>query len=288
MLNPPPHVIHPLVFDIGPLEITGFGIAVLMAFVIAGIVVERELTRRGHVDHARSTQDVLYAALLGTFIGGKGYYAILTGDVTTLWSRAGLVYWGGFMGAVALTYVLIRRRRLSFLRYGDVAGIAIAAGYAVGRTGCWLVGDDYGRPWNGPLASVLPEGIPPSTAGNLRTLFGATNIPADVPPDTLVAVHPTQLYETAMGLMMFAVLWRLRGHKHAEGWLLGAYCVLAGVERFIVEFFRAKDDRFFGPLTMAQVIAITIAAIGVSLMYARRRVGPGAPGIYASTASVPT
>ena len=87
---------------------------------------------------------------------------------------------------------------------------------------------------------------------------------------TVIAVHPTQLYETAMGFVMFLVLWRLRDHEHAEGWLFGVYCVLAGVERFLVEFFRAKDDRFVGPLTSAQVIAMAIAAIGVLVMQLRK------------------
>jgi phosphatidylglycerol:prolipoprotein diacylglycerol transferase len=84
-----------------------------------------------------------------------------------------------------------------------------------------------------------------------------------------------------MGLVMFAVLWRLRGHRHAEGWLFGAYCVLAGAERFVVEFFRAKDDRYFGPFTSAQVIALTVAAIGLVVMRLRSRTGPGRPGVYA-------
>ena len=89
---------------------------------------------------------------------------------------------------------------------------------------------------------------------------------AGTPPGALVSVHPTQLYEVAMGLVMFAVLWRLRGHRHAEGWLFGLYCVLAGLERFIVEFFRAKDDRFFGPFTTAQAIA--------ALAYGTDRIAP--------------
>ena len=279
------HIVQPFIIELGPLQMTGFGIAVLMAFWISTIVVERELARRGHLDHSQATPDIVFAALLGTLIGAKVYYTILTGDVSTLWSRGGFVFWGGFMGSVLLCYITIKRKKLDFLRYSDVAGIAIAAGYAVGRTGCFAVGDDYGRPWNGPLASAFPNGAPPSTAENMRTMFGATNIPADVPPDTVIAVHPTQLYETALGLVMFAVLWRLRGHKHAEGWLFGLYCVLAGAERFVIEFFRAKDDRFFGPFTAAQVIALAIAAIGVAVMYARRRVGPGAPGIYAAQAS---
>jgi phosphatidylglycerol:prolipoprotein diacylglycerol transferase len=142
------------------------------------------------------------------------------------------------------------------------------------------VGDDYGRPWNGPLAVTFPNGAPPTTAANLRGMFGAS-LPPGTPADAIIAVHPTQLYETAMGLVMFVVLWRLRGHRHAEGWLFGAYCVLAGVERFIVEFFRAKDDRYFGPFTSAQMISMAIAVTGLVVMQLRRGTGPGRPGIYA-------
>ena len=161
-----------------------------------------------------------------------------------------------------------------------MAGICIAAGYAVGRTGCWAVGDDYGRPWASRFAVQFPFGAPPSTAANMATDFGVP-IPAGTPPSAVIAVHPTQIYEVVMGFIMFAILWRYRDHEHAEGWLFGLYCVLAGAERFIVEFFRAKDDRFFGIFTMAQMIAIAIFFVGLGLMYARRLVGPGRPGIYA-------
>ena len=126
----------------------------------------------------------------------------------------------------------------------------------------------------------FPEGAPPSTAYNMATDFGVA-IPPGTDPSAVLAVHPTQLYETAMGLVMFLILWRNRSHRHAEGWLLGLYCVLAGIERFIIEFFRAKDDRFFGPFTTAQMISLAILCVGVVLMIARRNVGPGRPGIYA-------
>src|SRR5207245_10670513 len=76
-------------------------------------------------------------------------------------------------------------------------------------------------------------------------------------PNQVLSVHPTQLYEVALGFVMFLILWRLRDHKHAEGWLFGLYCVLAGVERFMIEFLRAKDDRcLLGTFTGAQVIAV--------------------------------
>ena len=83
---------------------------------------------------------------------------------------------------------------------------------------------------------------------------------------------------------MFLVLWRLRDHKHAEGWLFGLYCVLAGVERFMIEFLRAKDDRFlFGTFTGAQVIALLFTIGGAIWMYVRRNPAANAPGIYAAT-----
>jgi phosphatidylglycerol:prolipoprotein diacylglycerol transferase len=118
----------------------------------------------------------------------------------------------------------------------------------------------------------------------MQALFGIQP-PAGSSPDTLLAVYPTQLFETIAGFIMFAILWRLRDHKHAEGWLFGVYLVLAGIERFLIEFLRAKDDRFFGPLTVAQVIGLALAALGIVWMQMRKDVGPGRPGIYAMAAA---
>jgi phosphatidylglycerol:prolipoprotein diacylglycerol transferase len=94
-------------------------------------------------------------------------------------------------------------------------------------------------------------------------------------------VYPTQLLEVALGLVMFGILWRLRKHRHAEGWLFGVYLVLAGLERFIVEFFRAKDDRFVAGLTYAQLIGLAFVAVGVVIMMLRWRVTSERRGIYA-------
>jgi phosphatidylglycerol:prolipoprotein diacylglycerol transferase len=98
--------------------------------------------------------------------------------------------------------------------------------------------------------------------------FGVQLPPMD--PGTVVAVHPTQLYEVAMGLVMFGILWKLRKHRHREGWLFGGYLVLAGIERFIIEFFRAKDDRLGIGLTTAQAIAIVAFAAGIAILFLRR------------------
>ncbi len=274
----PGTVVYPLSYDVGPLQLTGFGVAVLMAFVIAQIISQRELARRGH--DPEPIGDLIFAAVIGGLLGGKLYYAILMKDMSAVLSRAGFVFWGGLIGGIVVTYLVIRYKKLSFTRISDVGGIAIAAAYSVGRTGCWAVGDDYGRPYSGPLAVSFPEGAPPSTVSSMTELFN-TPAPAGASPNEVISVHPTQLYETALGFVMFLILWRYRNHKHAEGWLFGFYCVLAGIERFLIEFVRAKDDRFVAGLTVAQVIALLFAIGGGLWMYYRRNTSGDAPGISA-------
>ena len=270
---------HPLAYNGGPISCTGIGLAVLLAFVIAQIIAQTELQRRGY-DPA-PIGDLVFAAVIGGLLGAKLYYVFLMGDITTLWSRGGFVFWGGLLGGIAAVMWVIRLKKLSIMRISDVAGISIAAAYAVGRTGCWAVGDDYGRPWNSPFAVQFPDGAPPSTAGNMHALFGVP-IPQGVDPQTVLSVYPTQLMEVAAGFVMFLILWRLRDHEHAEGWLFGVYMVLAGIERFAIEFLRAKDDRFFGVFTTAQLIALAFVVGGLIWMNARTTVRAGAPGIYAT------
>ena len=264
-MTPIEHV--PFAYQVGPLEVTGFGVAMLLCFIIGQLTATEELNRRGLDGDVMS--DVTVAAVIGGLVGAKLYYAILVGDVSAIFSRAGFVFWGGLIGGIAATAFVVRMKKASFMTLSDATAPGLAAAYAVGRTGCWAVGDDYGRPWDGPLAVAFPDGAPPSTVYNLTQQFGLRGY-EQLPGSQVLAVHPTQLYEVAMGLVMFAILWRLRGHKHQMGWLFGAYCVLQGIERFIVEFFRAKDDRILGPFTVAQVIAVVFIAAGFAWMTARR------------------
>ncbi len=265
-----PIIHHPTVFKFGFLELTGFGLAVLMAFVIAQIVCQREFWRRGQNAESDAMPDIVLAALIGTLIGAKTYYVVLTGDPSAFLSRGGFVFWGGFIGAVGLCYATIQYKKLNFLKIADVAGIGIAAGYAVGRTGCWAVGDDYGRPFSGFFATQFPEGAPPSTAAVMSQQFGV-QFPAGTNMSDVIAVYPTQLYETLMGFVMFVILWRFRKHTNLPGWLFGLYCILAGIERFIVEFFRAKDDRLVIGFSTAQIIGMAIFLIGVGIVATRSK-----------------
>jgi phosphatidylglycerol:prolipoprotein diacylglycerol transferase len=85
-----------------------------------------------------------------------------------------------------------------------------------------------------------------------------------VPDNTVMTVHPTQLYETGLSLLIFFLLWRIRHRFATPGVIWFIWLSLAGVERFIVEIFRAKDDRFVAGLTVAQIISLLITTIGVA------------------------
>jgi phosphatidylglycerol:prolipoprotein diacylglycerol transferase len=99
----------------------------------------------------------------------------------------------------------------------------------------------------------------------------------------VIGVYPTQLLEVFLGFLIFLAVWKLREHKHAEGWLFGVWAVYAGVERFLVEFLRAKDDRIAGValgLSTAQLISIGILVFGLIWMRMRRDVTTAHPGIH--------
>jgi phosphatidylglycerol:prolipoprotein diacylglycerol transferase len=269
--------IYPLVFHLGPLEITGYGIMMMVAFLMGGWLVSLELRRRGFVEDYAA--DMVAAAVIGGIIGAKLWYVALTRDMGALLSRGGLVWYGGFLGGTAAVILNGWRLRVPLRWTMQLVAPALAAAYALGRIGCFLVNDDYGRPSSVPWAVRFPQGLPPSTAGNMQHLFGVP-IPAGTSPSTVLTVHPTQLYETAIMLIAFAVLWSFRRRARPVGWLFGLYLVFAGAERFVVEFLRAKDDRFLGPFTVAQLTSVILIGVGAWLLATWKEGLSPAPGGY--------
>jgi phosphatidylglycerol---prolipoprotein diacylglyceryl transferase len=278
-------IVFPFVIHLGPFEVTGYGLMLMVAFLMGGWLIARQLRETSlREDYAA---DIVAAAVIGGIIGAKLWYVALTRDPGALLSRGGLVWYGGFIGGAAAVLLNGWRLKVPVRWTMQLAAPALAAAYALGRVGCFLVNDDYGRPTKLPWGMRFPEGLPPSTAGNLHQLFGVP-IPAGTDPSTVLAVHPTQLYEVAIMLVAFAVLWSLRKRGFPIGWLFGLYLIFAGVERFLVEFVRAKDDRFLGSFTLAQLTSVIIAAIGVYLVTTWRRLADPAPGVYLETGKKPS
>jgi phosphatidylglycerol:prolipoprotein diacylglycerol transferase len=276
--------VYPFVIHLGPLEITGYGIMLMVAFLMGGWLIALQL-RQAQLKEDYAA-DMVAAAVIGGIVGAKLWYVALTGDPGALFSRGGLVWYGGFIGGAVAVILNSWRLKVPLRWTMQLAAPALAAAYALGRIGCFLVNDDYGRPTDLPWGVKFPNGLPPSTAENLKHLFGI-QIPDGIDPSTVLTVHPTQLYEAAAMLVVFAVLWSLRQRGRPVGWLFGLYLVLAGIERFLVEILRAKDDRFLGPFTLAQLTSVIIVVVGALLLYIWRRASNPAPGIYLETGRKP-
>lgn len=263
-------------FQIGPLSISPFGVLMVIAFVAAYLQLRWGLRRLDAGDDEDASALVL-AAGLGGIVGAKIYYAALYGDWRLLFDRSGLVWYGGLLlGMLSVIWVL-RRRRLPAWSAADAAAPAVALGYAIGRVGCFLVGDDFGMPTELPWGVRFPVGLPgPTTAGLMRRMYGA-EIPWEIADDQLVAVHPTQLYETAAALVvcLVGVWWIRRGPR--PGTVAVSVVGLLAAERFLIEFLRAKDDRLTGGFTVAQIFSAVIVVVALALLRARWRSGAQAP-----------
>ena len=225
----------------------------------------------GDEDDASS---IVVACGIGGILGGKIYYAMLYRDWHLIFDRAGIVWYGCLLLGAAVFVGMARRRGLPLARTFDAAGPSLALGYAVGRVGCFLVGDDYGKPTDLPWGVAFKVGLPRTTAANLRDHFGIEP-PPGVSGSDFVAVHPTQLYETGLALLIWgALLFFARRYEPRPGRTFLLALALLSVERFGIEFLRAKDDRFFGDFTLAQVISLAILGlVGTLAVVLRHRAG---------------
>jgi phosphatidylglycerol---prolipoprotein diacylglyceryl transferase len=281
----------PVLFEIGGFQVTSFGMSIALCFIAGAWYASREMRRAG-MEGEHAWDLAVYAAVAG-ILGAKVYYLFLYLPQTladpgqALLSRSGLVWYGGLLGGALAVLWRVRHLKLPVPAVADALAPALALGYAIGRVGCFFVGDDYGRPTDPAWGVAFPLGAPPSTAGNLRA-FGV-DVPAGIADATVLAVHATQLYEAALSMVVFAALVALRPRLLGRGRLFFAWLAMAGASRFAVEFFRAKDDRFFGAISLAQVISLVLLAAGVAAVVAlSRRASPvaGADGVAAPVGAV--
>ncbi|HSJ14895.1 MAG TPA: prolipoprotein diacylglyceryl transferase [Longimicrobiales bacterium] len=269
----------PVLFRIGSFEVTSFGLMMFLSFLTGAWLLGRQLERYGL--SREYAWDVLAWVAIGGILGAKLWYLglhvedLVADPVRELTSRGGLVWYGGLIGGVTAYYFQVRAKRLPMAVMYDGTAPALAAAYAVGRMGCFLVGDDYGRYTESWVGVSFPEGAPPTTAAQLRAW--GSDIPAHIADSQIVTVHPTQLYEVALGLIMFVILWNVGKRSLRTGQLFSLFLVLYAIERFFIEFVRAKGDRFVAGLSTAQIASILLLGVGGWLWVHRGRVGAPVP-----------
>jgi phosphatidylglycerol---prolipoprotein diacylglyceryl transferase len=239
---------YPILFRIGSFEVTSFGVLVGVAALVGIWLFGRELARSGLPADA---VDAAVFGVIGGLVGAKLLWTVEFLDeqpvTDLLFSRGGLSWFGGLIGGVGTGLWMLRRRKVPIVPALAAATPALAVGHAIGRVGCFLVGDDYGRPSDLPWAVAFPEGLPPT----------------DVP------VHPTQLYEAIALVVIASVLVRWRRAGASDSVVLGRYFVLAGSTRFAIEFLRV-NARLLGPFTLAHLISFGLVTIGMMFTLRRR------------------
>ncbi|MEC9377123.1 MAG: prolipoprotein diacylglyceryl transferase [Candidatus Neomarinimicrobiota bacterium] len=235
---------YPILFEIGPLKIYSYGFMLVIAFYTCFYLLNHDMKRLGYDN--KFAPDIVFWAAVGGILGSKLYYLLENLDQVIqdpfgmIFSGSGLVFLGGLMGGTFCVTMVLRKNNLPWLVFADIVAPLLILGYGIGRIGCFLVGDDYGISSDLPWAMTFPNGLPP----------------------TLSAVHPTQMYETILALGIFSFLWSRRKNVQVTGNLFFTYLILAGVERFMIEFIRINEKYFFGEFSGAQIISVIMIFIG--------------------------
>jgi phosphatidylglycerol:prolipoprotein diacylglycerol transferase len=233
---------YPELFRIGDFVISTFGVMMAIAFLTGSWITARRMEEEGlDPDLAWS---LLVWVMIGGILGSKLYFAVdvhlRTGVPFTqlLFARDGITWYGGLVMGIVVGAIGCRVHGVSIKKVMDCTAVAVAVGQALGRVGCFLVGDDYGVATDLPWGIAFPDGAPP----------------------TLVAVHPTQLYEVLWLLPVAALLWRRR---HRSPFLFGEYLVANGFGRIFIETLRVNPKVAFG-LTEPQIVGAVLVVLGVS------------------------
>jgi phosphatidylglycerol:prolipoprotein diacylglycerol transferase len=245
--------VYPVLFRLGGYAVEANGVVYLLAIVAAWAYAVRVARR-----HGWERYDVLPGLLLtvlAAYLGARLHGALLQGQFTgsslgELLAPRGLSFFGGLLTGSVAVLGYLRWRRIPVATGADALTPLAPVLYALFRLGCLFNGDDYGRATSAPWGMRFPEGSPP----------------------TFERVHPTQLYEILFMAPVFGWLWRRRQAHLPPGALTFELCMLMGLERFLVEFWRLGQPVAAG-LTAAQWLALLLLLLGAAgrfLLTARR------------------
>ncbi len=237
---------YPELFTIPFLDwpISSFGAALAVAFLVGYWIAMPRMSEEG-LD-PNDAANMLIWIMAGGVFGAKLYFAIdfsLRGEAefwSALLSRAGMVFYGGLVGGALAGFAGCRFFKIPLVPFANACAISLAVGQAIGRIGCLLVGDDYGRATDLPWGIAFPQGLPP------------VHFP----------VHPTQIYESAWLFLVALFLW---GRRKKSRSLMGEYLILNGIGRTIIEHWRL-NPRVALDLSEAQWIGVGLVFFGAFLI----------------------
>lgn len=252
--------IDPVAFQIGSISVRWYGILIALGIVLAFIVVQREMVKRGM--HPDFLTDLLVWAVPISIISARIYYVIFSwdfykdnpGQIIQIW-QGGIAIHGALIGAFITTYIFTKRRGISFWKTVDIAAPGLLIGQIIGRWGNFMNQEAYGEPVS---ENFLNTTIIPDWIMTQMTIDGVTH-------------HPTFLYESLWNLVGLIILLLLRKVSVKRGEMFLFYLTWYSFGRFFIEGLRT-DSLMGGALRAAQVVSVLTIIIAVTLFIIRRYV----------------
>ena len=258
MLNEIYHSLDPVAFTLGPLTVRWYGIAYILGFIFAAIVI-MNVSKRWRI---RVTDDdlmtILLCVIIGVIVGarlgyclfyGDGYYLAHPADILAL-QQGGMSFHGGLIGALLSGLVAARVTSIPYGTLADMGCIAAPIGLFFGRCANFINGELWGAETDAPWGVVFG-----GAAGTMPR-------------------QPSQLFEAVLeGIVIFVVLFALsrKYPPRPRGTFLGIFLVMYGTFRFLIEFVRQPDVQIgylFGTdwVTMGQVLSVPLVVVGVCVL----------------------
>lgn len=240
---------YPVLLRLGPLTIYSYGLMMAIAFLTAGFLLGKELSRKGFDGDLASS--MVFWALIGGFGGARilaiidDWSSFVSDPLHSIFSGSGFVFYGGLIGGCIAVSWTIYRHGLPWLPTVDCIAPGLVLAQGIGRIGCQLAGDGcWGSETTLPWGMTYPNAI-----------VGWSYEPG-------VRVHPTPLYEFTAYFLVFAILWAIRKRQYRDGTIFWLYLILAPTARFLIEFVRINPRVFLG-LSQAQLVSLGLIAIGM-------------------------
>ncbi|WP_172372957.1 prolipoprotein diacylglyceryl transferase [Sporosarcina jiandibaonis] len=252
--------INPVAFHIGSIPVRWYGILIALGIVLAFIVVQREMVKRGM--HPDFLTDLLVWAVPISIISARIYYVIFSwdyykdnpGQIIQIW-EGGIAIHGALIGAFITTYFFTKRRGISFWKTVDIAAPGLLIGQIIGRWGNFMNQEAHG----GPVSEhFLNTTIIPDWIMDQMTINGVT-------------YHPTFLYESMWNLVGLIILLLLRRVSLKRGEMFLFYLTWYSFGRYFIEGMRT-DSLMGGTLRTAQVVSVVTIIIAVTFFIIRRYV----------------
>jgi phosphatidylglycerol:prolipoprotein diacylglycerol transferase len=248
--------LDPVLVTLGPLQIRWYSLAYLAGILVGWWYLLKLIDRPGAPMARRHADDMVFYATLGIILGGRLGYVLFYRpdhyfshpvDILRLWD-GGMSFHGGVIGTTLGIVWMARKHKLEWLRIHDYVATCAPFGLFFGRLANFVNGELWGRETRVPWAVVFPSG-------------------GDEPR------HPSQLYEAGLeGILLFAVLWFMfwkTDARYQPGKLVGAFLLVYGLSRFLVEMVRQPDqglENLPWGLTMGQTLTVPMILGGIWLI----------------------